>query len=262
MTERKYSDDNRFQEQLRAKIAGELETSSQKELDEIIAQSPEAAEEARFSSKLGMALRHEEKLQLNAIIGAIIAEEGVPPAKPKSGPGSGAWGRWLIWLTGLVVVGISIGVGYQLLISYNQPDVGQYYESHFKPLENVIITPQQAGSLNELDRGMDAYDRGDYERAAELLGQYYGQTGDPNAGLFLGVTQLQIGRHHAAISTLQNSLRGLQAPALDAGRWYLALAYLKTGELLSARDLLRLIPAESVYGDQAGLLFSELERLK
>jgi tetratricopeptide (TPR) repeat protein len=253
----KYSEDHLFQTQLRAKIAGELKGEALEELNKAIATSPEAADEARFSGKLSQALRHEDKLQMNTLIGAIITSEGLPPTPPKSGP----WGSALGWLLGLALLSVSGVIGYNAWFAGQLKSPAQLYERHFSPLENIIVTPENTGGLAGLDSGMEAYDRGDYAQASALLGNYYQQIGDPNAGLFLGVALLQQGNHKDALVPLQNSMRNLQPPALDACRWYLALALLKDDNPALARNVLRGIPEESVYGEQSKQLLVDMEKL-
>ena len=259
----KYSDNLFFQSKLQAFAAGELKGEALQELKTTIAQSTEAADEAHFSKKLAQALQHEDKLSMNALLAAIIAEKGLPPELPKNEarPNRTKANIGLYWASIIVLFFVVGGIFIYRSSVLNEMKVSvALYEHNFAPLENVIVTPETRTGLELFDRGMAAYDRGDFVRAAGFLDRFYQQSGDPNAALFLGVAQLELGNQEAAINSLQNCLGNLASPALDASQWYLALAYLKNGDMGLASEVLKTISAESVYGSQAASLLKEIKK--
>ncbi|NUO02351.1 MAG: hypothetical protein HUU01_17230 [Saprospiraceae bacterium] len=253
-----YNNDFEFQDKLRALVAGELPASEQESLKATLEQFPSAANEAMFSKKLALALKHQDMLNANAVIGRAIADEEAlnPLSKPSS------FGRWKNWLLGVALTGI-IGAGGYAALEMGWIDLSansRLADRHLAPLENVLITSDVRSSLSELDQGMAAYDQHDYEQAVSLLGRYYQRTEDVNAGLFLGVAHLMQGDELAAITVLEACARGAEYPALEAIHWYLALAFLKNEQPERARTLLEGIPNDGIYGAPALKLLNEWPR--
>ncbi|MFM9946567.1 MAG: tetratricopeptide repeat protein [Saprospiraceae bacterium] len=253
-----YNNDFDFQEKLRALAAGELPVSEREALKKTLQQSTTAANEALFSQKLALALKHRDVLNANALIGAAIAEEEAMNPLPKPS----IFGTWKTWMLGLVLVGI-IGIGGYAALEMGWIDLSansRLANRYLVPLENVLITSDIRSSLAELDQGMAAYDQGDYQQAVVLLGRYYQRTKDVNAGLFLGVSHLMLDDELAAIAVLETCAAQAEYPALEAINWYLALAFLKDGQTDRARSLLERIPKDGIYGTQAIKLLNEWPR--
>lgn len=256
-----FSDDLFFQTRLQARIAGELRGDALDALNASIAESPEAAEEARFSHRLAEVLRQEDKFQKSALLAAIIAEEGLPPTP--SATGKGLAKNFLKWTAAfLLIAGLSGVFLFKVLVNSEAKTYSVLYEQHYTPLENVIVTPDNPTGMEGFDQGMAAYDRGDYAEAVERLSAHYQQSGDANAALFLGVSHLEQGNAIAAVEALQNGIGNLPQPALDACQWYLAMAYLKTGDATTAKGLLNTIQQDGIYGKQAAVLLEKIGELE
>lgn len=245
--------DFNFQEQLRRYAAGELPASDQAVLLQTIQQSDEAAREARFSLGLAGALQHREHLQVGALVGDIIAEEGLPPHDPSSGQSGRSkikGGKGLLGMAAVVLIGLGIyGAVAGGLFAERLP--AQWSRDYLQPLENVLFTADETNTRWELRVGMEAYNAQNYEEAVANLNVYYIATKDPNAGLYLGIAQLMAGQQEAAISVLTAVSEAQQGPALDAAQWYLSLALLENNEIKKARTLLQSIPENSLYFQQA-----------
>lgn len=253
--------DFNFQEQLRRYAVGELSPSEREALESALKQSPEAAAEAGFSLRLADALQHREQLQVSALVGGIIAEEGLPPVDPS---GSAGWlsvsknFKWLLGVAAVLVMGLAV---YQLAGAYLSPPVPvqQLTEDYLQPLENVLYTEDETIVNWELKAGMEAYDAGDYAAAADRLAPYYEAAGDPNAGLFLGVTLLMNKQAAQALPVLSEAAGALQGPGREAAQWYMAMAWLQKGQAPKARRVLRAIPEQSIYYAQAQSLLGEIK---
>jgi TolA-binding protein len=256
-----FSDDLFFQTRLQAKVAGELQGEALEDLNATIDQSPEAAEEARFSHRLAEVLRHEDKFKMSAMLATIISEEGLPPS-PKA-TGKGNLKKIFNWAAVfLVVSGLLVAIAYKMMAPSELGTNSALYGQYYTPLENVIVTPDNPTGLEGFDQGMTAYDNGDYAKAVELLSSYYQQSGDANAALFLGISHLERGDVQSAAKALQNGIGNLPQPALDACQWYLALAYLKMGDEVLAKGLLNTIQRDGVYGKKAEELLIAIGRLE
>lgn len=243
-----------LQEQLRQYAAGELPASDREALQARVSQSAEAAQEAQFSIRLAGALRYREQLQVGALVGNIINEEGLPP-KGAAGEG-GSWRAFIRhrgWWLGIALAGI---IGLALLAGnfLQQAPPAQWRETFLQPLENVLYTDDETATHWSLRAGMDAYDAHNYAEAATQLSAHYGQSKDPNVGLFLGVAYLMERRSEDAIAVLSPVWEAQQGPAREAAQWYLALAFLDNHEVNKARTLLKSLPPDGMYFEQAQAL--------
>lgn len=244
-----------LQEKIRAYVAGELNPEEMEALRREAAESPELAEELRFSQKLNQALTHKDLLEVRGIIGGIIALEGLPPDASATG-----WGwRGLLWglLAAMVLfIGVYIA-GNQL--DWWKSSAQRLADRYVQPMENVLFTEQADMAADDLRLGMEAYDRMEYDVAVERLNRYYSQTKDANVGLFLGISHLLNGQAQKALSVLQIVDNQMEGPAREAARWYLALAYLQNGDTQKAMAILQALPADGLYSADAQELLQDLK---
>lgn len=245
-----------LQEKLRAFAAGELTQEEKMAVQKEAAQSPEVMEELRFSQKLTQALKHKDLLEVNGIIGGILASEGLPPTT-STGKG-GAWNGFLLSLLILGVLSTSVYfIGNQL--NWWQSREEKLVQEFLEPMENVLFTEQTGMAADDLRLGMDAYDQQDYGTAIRRLENYYNRTKDANAGLFLSISYLLEHQPVVAMSVLNKVTRQLNGPAQEAAQWYLALAHLQNDDAELAKTLLKNIPSDGLYGTSAQQLLQELK---
>ena len=245
-----------LQEKLRAYTTGELTSAEKTTLQQAAAQSPELAQELHFSQKLTQALQHKDLLEVNGIIGGIIASEGLPP---KASPGKGwGWSGFLLSLLTLSILSTGIYfVGNQLY--WWQSKEEKLVQGFLQPMENVLFTEQTGMAADDLRLGMDAYDRKDYATAIVRLKKYYNRTKDANAGLFLSISYLLQKQADEALPILNDLHSELEGPAQEAAQWYRAMAHLQGGDTETARTILQTIPQEGLYGAAVSELLEQLQ---
>ncbi len=245
-----------LQEKLRAYASGELTSAEEMALQQAAAQSPEMAEELHFSQKLTQALQHKELLEVNGIIGGIIASEGLPPTA-SNGKGWG-WSGFLLSLLTLSVLSTAIYfIGNQL--HWWQSEEEKLVQTFLKPMENVLFTEQTGMAADELRLGMDAYDQKDYGTAITRLEKYYNRTKDTNVGLFLSISYLLQQQADEALPILNGISSKLEGPAQEAAQWYQAMAYLQLHDLEKVKEILDAMPTEGLYAEDAKELLQALE---
>lgn len=243
-----------LQETLRALATGELSEAQTQQIQKEIVQSPDFKEELRFSKKLAYATKHKDLLEVNAMLLDIMAKEPIPT------PSSGRF-NWLAFLIVFVVMSATaVGVyttGNQL--GWWETQATKLAESYLQPLENVLFTKENSMFYDALRSGMEAYEHEDYATAVELLGSYYQSNQDPNIGLFLGVSHLMLRQTEAASTVLQAVLPNLDEPAAEAANWYLALASLQANRVAQAKEILKEMPIDGLYGAAVETLLEELQ---
>lgn len=162
--------------------------------------------------------------------------------------------KWLAAACILVIVGIG------LMFFFNKSTPEQLYYAHFEAYPNVVNPIIRGESETTLaNKTFIAYEKGEYEKAITGLSQLYEQTGKGHFLLYQASALLEIGKPEKAIPLLKKQL-ALDDAFSEKSRWYLALAYLKTGETEKAKRLFKEISSENSYKtEEAKSILSELE---
>ena len=112
------------------------------------------------------------------------------------------------------------------------------------PDEPGIVWRGEEEPANAFAQAIDPYLHGDYAGAEQQLAAYLRQhPRHPEADLYRGVSLLLLGRPQAAIAPLAEAAGSGQEPTASEARWYLAQAYLKTGDRRAAGHELQRLAA-------------------
>ena len=133
--------------------------------------------------------------------------------------------------------------------------------SKLDPPPYVAMTVRgDASGPSDFDRGMTAYARKDFNRAADLLAK--ASAGDPDAAthFFLGISRLMIEDPSGAAVALRRCIALGSSPYAQAARVALAKALLRTNDLTEAERALA--DATLLPGDEAAEAKQLLERLQ
>jgi tetratricopeptide (TPR) repeat protein len=160
-----------------------------------------------------------------------------------------------LWLTG-IAASLVLGVGVYLL-SADKHD--KLFDAYYQPY--MAGATERGGTATEgKAQALQAYEEGDYERAAALLGACLRAT-PPDAECLFYAGLAALGRRRLPEAE-RYLLQVVSLPPNDyAGRarWYLALAYLKDDQPQKAEPLLRELRGRGgFYGKKAGELLAEL----
>lgn len=248
--------DYRLQEQLQKLALGELD---EEETYSVIEHHKLSLikEQIEFNNKLMRVLRNKDVLDVKMLVTSLIIEEGLPK------PGTrffSSGNRWSVWILGLIIsTGLLIGGSqlpyFQKWSHYKEYRLAQKYLS---PLENVVFTGSNGVSNQDLNTGMDAYNRQEYSTAILHLGRYFAASKDPNAGLYLAVSCLLKNNNRQATAVFDNIVGKLETPALQWGQWYQSLAHLKEGNTEAASEILHSLKDDPMLGESASKLLIEL----
>jgi tetratricopeptide (TPR) repeat protein len=158
-----------------------------------------------------------------------------------------------------VAATLVVGVGAAVILSRPGP-AEALFRRHFEPYPSTQPTVRGAVRENGSE-AMALYEEGDYRRAlAALEDRLARQPDDAVSRFYAGVCRLSLGQSREATLDLEQVLqmdeKELHAPA----EWYLALAHIKSGDLVGARThLQRIAGAGGFYQDKARALLAELE---
>lgn len=122
---------------------------------------------------------------------------------------------------------------------------------YFSPYPNVETV---RGTASPLAIGMEFYDRGEYQKAAEALSKYITQRENQEASneelaiarFYLANAQLAVGNVKEAISSFKKVIPH-NATFKEVSEWYLALAYVKANDKATAMPLIETISKNSKH---------------
>jgi hypothetical protein len=122
-----------------------------------------------------------------------------------------------------------------LLPSYN-PD--KLYAKYYEPVSALSPVTRSGGAVetNSYTAAVESYNNKNYQAAAAAFSDAI--LNDPlnmSPRFFLGITQMELGNYDQAENLLEDVISHQGEYAKEA-RWYLGLAYIKTGERQKARD--------------------------
>ena len=148
-------------------------------------------------------------------------------------------------LSAAAVLGVFLLVK-TLIPSYNPEKL---YDSYYEPL-NAVSPVTRSGNIGESASYVSAIERyklGDYQTAA--IGFSNAITEDNSViapRFFMGVTQLALGNYDQAINLLSD-VTGRSGEYGKEARWYLGLAYLKSGEKDKASGCFKILAQSPGY---------------
>jgi tetratricopeptide (TPR) repeat protein len=122
---------------------------------------------------------------------------------------------------------------------------GLEYLGRIDSAPGLVPLPVRAGDDSTafvVDHGIDAYQRGDYREAAELLGEAAATDGGPGLRFFLGIAQLMSGSPLEATASLEAALEPAGNPYAAEAHFYLAKAWLQMGQADSSLTHLAAVP--------------------
>jgi hypothetical protein len=145
---------------------------------------------------------------------------------------------WWKYAVAAIVVIVGGGVILQHFLTKNSSS--ELYLSYYQTYPNVIAPNVRGESEDNLKtKAFAAYDAGDFQTASQLFGELKTQINEDYAVFYEGVSNLEINKPDKTIALFENKkFRGSTNSLEDYRQWYLALAYLKTGNNENAKKIL------------------------
>ena len=258
--------DFKNQERIHEYLQGDLKGGDLKSFQEDLKKDAALQEDLAFSEAMITTLKNKEIVavnhQLKTIIGGKTIEPDFDALKEfeggNSSSGSSSFGKWL--LGGILGIGLlTIGLFASGLLNpftSNEPP-NPLVLPHLVPFENVI-SANGANNPN-LEKGMTAYENGDYTNVIPSLSTYLQDTYDPNVQFYLGLSHLLNKEATIAIPLLERVVDTALPPVLSVAKWYLALAYIETGQLPAAKVSLTELQSNPDYKNKATALLNALD---
>lgn len=215
---------------MREALSKEEETAFQAYL-----QDENFAEEVEFRKQLSRAARERGRDQLKALFKETDAEldaqeeSNLKPLKPK---------RFNFFRLGIAAAILLAVIAYFWLT--DSPSNEALFAAHYEAFPNLIAPIDKGADVeNDLAQALRAYERGDFQEAVVLFESL--PELDKNGQVYYGLSLLSVEQNTNAVAQLQVVASDKNARYQQAAQWYLALAFLKTGDRSSSKSVLKQI---------------------
>ncbi len=259
--------DFKNQERIHEFLQGDLKGAALKAFQADLKKDANLQEDLAFSRAMMTTLKNKEILATNQQLKTIIGEKPITPdfdalkefEGSGSSNGSSSFGKWLlggILGISLLTIGLFIS-GIFTPFTSNEPS-NPLVVSHLVPFENVISVDGE--SSPNLEKGMIAYENGDYTTAIALFNANLKKAYDPNVQFYLGLSHLLNQESTIAIPLLERVVDTSAPPVLSVAKWYLSLAYIEGGQIPAAKVSLQELQANPDYKDRATTILSSINQ--
>jgi len=156
-------------------------------------------------------------------------------------------------------------LGSMLLYMNRNLSPGAVYEKNFTVYSAGVTARNSGTSFNAAtevyNKGLTFYNNGKYREAAGVLREYLKTKPDHmEACLVYGVASMKTCDFTEAVKSFSTIIDNGNNLYIDNARWYLALTYIKTNDIESAKkELLLIRDSNSIYSKKAGKI---LKRIK
>ena len=230
---------------------GTLSDSEMREFNDLQLTDESFAAEVGFQKELRTALRKEERQDIKEMFSKLKddsskKESRVIPIK-----------LWLAAASILLIAGLGTWLLYLMI---NRPTMKHFTISIFHPYENVVHPIERGNQLEDLrTRAFEAYENADYILALNLFDELNNKQKDPYLDFYSAIVMMQLDQPEQAVPLLNQYIEQ-EGELKDRAIWYLALAYLKQGQIKDARTQLeKVVQLGTFHTSKAQRLLDELD---
>jgi tetratricopeptide (TPR) repeat protein len=243
-----------LQDRIQDYICGKMSPKEKAAFEKQIAVSEALSEEVNRFRQLRIITQNKDLFDAQIILKSVMAAIEIEPdyGESKSYFKNSLW-KWICG--GFVVVAVTGGI---FLYPKHQEKraLSNLAKTHLQPLEILIGFAPNDPSPEA--KGMQAYERGNYEQAIPLLSETLkNKSEDHTIRLYLAISYLMQEQHAKAEIQFQEILKTNDL-SVPAAQWYLALSLIQRGEKEAARTLLQNLESNKSFGKQAKLLLKDL----
>lgn len=131
----------------------------------------------------------------------------------------------------------------------------EIFNEFFIPFENVLTTRAEQSNDSELLKAMSLYSNGDYKNASVLFKRLLKKNpSDPVINFYYGISELAQENLEGSKKIFKKIILNDKDLLKELARWYLGLAYLKSGNTKSAKKHFESLSAKSSLWDSEKIL--------
>lgn len=156
-----------------------------------------------------------------------------------------------------VMLLIAVGI---FVFNPKQDSPSELYAEYFVPYPNVFEpTVRGASTSAKRTQAFQSYEQGDYTNAASLFSELTATDRNPGMLMLLANANLAIGKTEEA-KAIFAELAKKEDTLRNAATWYLAICYLKQGDIGSSRAILtKIAESDNEYSKRADAVLKKLE---
>ena len=183
--------------------------------------------------------------------------------KNLSNPNSTSWQfPRLVWHYSAAAAIVAIMVVVGIWVYSPRQTSEELFTAYFKPYANIFeptVRSSQTTPSTQRVEAFQAYEQGDYQKAARLFTALNKEKPEPGILLLLGNSNLILGNLKEAENNFITLRKDFDELDLQA-QWYLSLCYLKSGDTKRARAILNeLGGTEVTYAEKAKELLKKVD---
>jgi hypothetical protein len=147
----------------------------------------------------------------------------------------------------------------KVLLPSNNPD--NLFVKYYEPVNAIspVTRSADAAGTDSYAAAVESYNNKNYQAAAKAFSDAIMK--DPmniSPRFFLGITQIELGNYNQAENILEDII-SRQSEYIKEARWYLGLAYIKTGDRQKARECFEILAkSPGFYSVRAGNILRHL----
>ena len=161
---------------------------------------------------------------------------------------------------------IALLIAAGIFLPFSQESSQELYANYFEPYPNVFEPSLRGASslrgtvaASQRLEAFQTYEEGDYEKAASLFASLLKENKEPGILLLLGNSNLALGKTAEAKENFKDLITSYDELDIQA-KWFLSLCYLKEGQTLQARDLLKELGSTEIsYATKAKELLKKVD---
>jgi len=242
MDEKDYIELNKY-------LAGELSEGEHNAFAERIKNEPELQKELAWQQETNAFLQRKKGAEGLKKTFSTIENDFFKEEKAEAKVVNMGRKRWL----GIVGIAAAAALLFFIFNPFASPDLYQQYSN-----PTAISLLDRSDVIANAREAETAFNAGDYQKAYAFLSAYLSENQDDiQALLAKGIAATEIGNYKEAEQILTNISKG-KTMLKGEGQWYLALMYLKKGELEKAKAELRKIPIGNKRHEEASSLINDL----
>src|SRR5690606_9044525 len=201
-----------------------LSLQEQEAFNNLLEHDPEFKAQVAFESKVRKSIFVQKHQDLKSQLKSV--EENLPKKRSNNS----------YWIAASVVLLLSLGFYWM----FRPLSTEQLFADYYQPAANTThpIVRDHNTQESQISQAFIAYESQDYKVAQELFSSVYSATQESELLLYQGISCLELNNTQEAIRVLL-SHKHMNDSLVHKTEWYLALAYLKSGETEKAKAQLK-----------------------
>jgi len=234
-------------------LDGKMNKEESEKIRELINKNKEFSAEVNLHEDINESIKDDQIFELRNNIITLLNKKDTETT-------SGEKANFMKYMKYPVAATILVLIGFSLfqILSFKSPQ--EIFHLYYNPYQTDITTRSVINSTDKIQLSYILYQEGNYKVSFEILKNYLEKnTTDQAARFYYSMNAIELDKNDLAISELLTILEDSFTPYSLHARWYLAMVYLKTGDVEKARKYLKILSdEENIYSKRANTILKKL----